>query len=229
MPIYTTDRHAVNRKISCGGKVQAGERQGWRMNITIGSSFHIVNTNTNTNKNSGSNKKTNSNKNKSGIYKSKPSVAYMASKDLARIAAAKTPAQVRWIMLQLRGECKKIKASGADAAQIRTACKRIGGVLKKAGIKIQDLEKEKALKELAKHQRNDGDIEAAEITEKELMEKRKKRKAKEYGQIMDNGDISAMMERKNQTAETYSYMTSVDITSAESVAAAETAVIDVTL
>lgn len=135
-------------------------------------------------------KKTNGKKENKAFSKSKPTVSYNASKDLARIASAKTSSQITLILFELRGRRKSIEKSGADSEQIKSVCRRIDKVMRKGGIKIKNLKKEEQIKERAKQQRKKGEWKRAERTEKELRERKKKRKAREHGEAVDSGGFS---------------------------------------
>lgn len=148
-------------------------------------------------------KKKNSSAKRSGkIFKSAPS--YSASGDLARIASAKTASQLKMIIAELRGKRKNYRASGADAATIKSLCKRIDNVMGKAGKKIKNLEKEAKMKEKAQRLRRMQRERAAKKTEEELDKHRKKRKAREHAQVRDNGDVNAALERGMKTSSTSS-------------------------
>ncbi len=141
---------------------------------------------------------------KNSVSRSK-SVSYNASKDLARIASARTTSQVMLIIYELRGKRKEIMKSGADASQIKAVCRRIDKVLGKGGTKIKNLKKEAALKEKAELQREAGREKAARKTEEELKQRKKKRKAREHGQIADNGDVNAMLENNRNRTGVYAH------------------------
>lgn len=150
-------------------------------------------------------KKTNSKKENKAFGQSKPKVSYNASKDLARIASAKTSSQITFIMFELRGQRKTIEKSGADSEQIKSACRRIDKVMRKCGIKIKNLKKEEQIKERAKRQRKKGEIKRAEQTEKELRERKKKRKAREHGEAVDSGDFSSEFGNRTRHAGVYEH------------------------
>lgn len=144
--------------------------------------------------------KDSSKKNGGIISKSIPS--YSATSDLARVASAKTPFQLKMIIAELQGKRKNFKSSGADEATIKSLCKRVDKVMGKAGKKINSLEKEARMKEKAERLRRMQKERAAKRTEEELEKHRKKRKAKEHAQVRDSGDANGALERIGKTGST---------------------------
>lgn len=117
--------------------------------------------------------------------KSKGKVSYSASKDLAKLAAAETKAQVVGIKGLLRAQIGIIKSSSAPSEEIKEAIRKIKKVISKADAKIKNLTKEKEIENRKRIAQSTENKKEEIQLYNELNKRIKKRKFRELNDILE--------------------------------------------
>ncbi len=117
------------------------------------------------------------------------SIGYVASGDMARIYAASSAGAVRGVIFSVNANMKRMQHSGASADQVDEVVRKMKRVLGKAQNKLFALKREAALENRRRMAEIMQKRKAAELLTERLRKKRYVRRAREYCEILDAGDI----------------------------------------
>jgi len=117
------------------------------------------------------------------------SIGYVASGDMAKIYAASSTGAVRGVIFSVNANMKKMQRSGASADQVDEVVRKMKRVLGKAQAKLSALKREAALENRRRMAEVMQKHKASQQLAERLRKKRYVRRAREYCEILDAGDI----------------------------------------